>query len=76
MINSLKKKIELSELLGEIESNFDSEKTTKKLDILHSRSKAHVIGVTGSPGAGKSSLIDKLVRFIRKKKKICWNYSN
>ena len=29
MINSLKKKIELSELLGEIESNFDSEKPQK-----------------------------------------------
>ena len=41
----------------------------KKLDSLHSKPKAHVIGITGSPGAGKSSLIDKLVRFIRKKKK-------
>ncbi len=69
MNNSLKKKIELSQLLGEIESNFESEKTIKKLDFLHSKSKAHVIGITGSPGAGKSSLIDKLVRFIRGKKK-------
>jgi len=69
MIQNLKKKIELSKLLGEIETNFDSMEIVKKLDSLHSKPKAHVIGITGSPGAGKSSLIDKLVRFIRKKKK-------
>lgn len=28
--------------------------------------KAHVIGFTGSPGAGKSSLIDSLVEYLRK----------
>jgi LAO/AO transport system kinase len=69
MIQNLKKKIELSKLLGEIETNFDSIEIVKKLDSFHSKSKAHVIGITGSPGVGKSSLIDKLVRFIRKKKK-------
>ena len=70
MIQNLKKKIELSKLLGEIETNFDSMEIVKKLDSLHSKPKAHVIGITGSPGAGKSSLIDKLVRFIRKKKSL------
>ena len=45
-------------------------KSQKNFDLLHSKSKAHVIGITGSPGAGKSSLIDKLVRFIRKKKSV------
>ncbi len=69
MIRSLKQKIELSNLLGEIETNFDSKNIIKQLDLLHSKSKAHVIGITGSPGVGKSSLIDKLVQFIRKKKK-------
>jgi LAO/AO transport system kinase len=29
--------------------------------------KAHIIGFTGSPGAGKSSLIDFLITYIRKK---------
>ena len=29
--------------------------------------KAYVIGITGSPGAGKSTLTDKLTHFIRKK---------
>jgi LAO/AO transport system kinase len=28
--------------------------------------KAHIIGFTGSPGAGKSSLIDSLVAYLRK----------
>lgn len=70
MIQNLKKKIELSKLLGEIETNFDSIEIVKKLDSFHSKSKAHVIGITGSPGVGKSSLIDKLVRFIRKKKNL------
>ena len=64
----MKQKIELSNLLGEIESNFDSKNIIKKLDLLHSKSKAHVIGITGSPGVGKSSLIDKLVNLLEKRK--------
>ncbi len=69
MISNLKKKIELSNILEQIETNFDSKDITTKLDKFHSESKAHVIGITGAPGVGKSSLIDKLVKFIRKKKK-------
>ena len=34
------------------------------------KSKAHVIGVTGAPGVGKSSLIDKLVKYMREKKSV------
>jgi LAO/AO transport system kinase len=40
-----------------------------KLDLMHSKPKAHVIGITGSPGVGKSSLIDKLIQYIRKNNK-------
>jgi LAO/AO transport system kinase len=29
--------------------------------------KAHVIGITGSPGVGKSSLVDKLIALLRKR---------
>lgn len=76
MKNYLKKKIELSNLLEKVETNFESNEITKKLDKLHLQSKAHVLGITGAPGVGKSSLIDKLIRLIRKKKKICRHYCN
>ena len=69
MSNSLKKKIELSNLLGKIETNFNSKEIIRNLDKLHSLPKAHVIGITGAPGAGKSSMIDKLIKYIRKNKK-------
>ncbi len=69
MIASLKKKIALSSLLEKVETQFNSSEIVKKLDYLHSKPRAHVVGLTGAPGVGKSSLIDKLVRFIRKKKK-------
>ena len=70
MKNYLKKKIELSNLLEKVETNFESNEITKKLDKLHLQSKAHVLGITGAPGVGKSSLIDKLIRLIRKKKNL------
>ena len=46
MAKTLKKKIELSNLLEQVETNFDSKETISKLDKLHSESKAHVIGIT------------------------------
>ena len=66
---TLKKKIELSNFLEQIEINRNSEKVIDKLDLMHSKPKAHVIGITGSPGVGKSSLIDKLIQYIRKNNK-------
>jgi LAO/AO transport system kinase len=68
MIN-LKKKIELSNILEKIEIDGHSLENIKLLDNLHSKPKSHVLGITGPPGAGKSSLIDKLIAIIRKKKK-------
>ena len=66
---SLKKKIELSNILEKIEVEGDSLENIKLLDNFHSKPKSHVLGITGPPGAGKSSLIDKLITIIRKKKK-------
>ena len=69
MKKSLKKKIFLSNLLEQVEINRDTKKIISQLDVLHSKAKSHVIGVTGPPGAGKSSLVDKLIGEIRKNKK-------
>ena len=69
MKKSLKKKIFLSNLLEQVEINRDTKKIISQLDELHSNAKSHVIGITGPPGAGKSSLVDKLIGEIRKNKK-------
>ena len=69
MKKSLKKKIFLSNLLEQVEINRDTKKIISQLDVLHSKAKSHVIGITGPPGAGKSSLVDKLIGEIRKNKK-------
>ena len=63
------KKIHLSKVLERIEVDGFSQNNISDLDKYHSNAKAHVLGVTGPPGAGKSSLIDKLITSIRKKKK-------
>jgi len=59
----------LSKVLEKIEVDGFSQNNINDLDKYHSNPKAHVLGVTGPPGAGKSSLIDKLITSIRKKKK-------
>ena len=64
------KKIHLSKVLERIEVDGFSQNNISDLDKYHSNAKAHVLGVTGPPGAGKSSLIDKLITSIREKKKI------
>lgn len=44
----------------------DEPEATEALAILHAHTgKAHVVGLTGPPGAGKSSLINRLVRAYR-----------
>ncbi len=35
-------------------------------DLIFGEPHAHVVGITGSPGVGKSSLINKLIQFLRK----------
>ena len=68
-MNNLKKKIELSKMLEKIEVDGESSENIKLLDEFHSKPKSHVLGITGPPGVGKSSLIDKLISIIRGKKK-------
>ena len=68
MKKSFKKKIFLSNLLEQVEINRETNEIISQLDEFHSKAKSHVIGITGPPGAGKSSLVDKLITEIRKKK--------
>ena len=68
-MNNLKKKIELSKMIEKIEVDGKSPENIKLLDKFHSKPKSHVLGITGPPGVGKSSLIDKLISIIREKKK-------
>ena len=66
MRNGIKKKIFLSNLLEQVEINRDKKEIISQLDAFHIKAKAHVIGITGPPGAGKSSLVDKLISEIRR----------
>ena len=56
----LKKKIKLSNILEKVEVDSESKKIIEMLDNYHSNPKAHVVGITGPPGVGKSSLINNL----------------
>ena len=56
-------------IVPEVEINRETNQIISQLDEFHSKAKSHVIGITGPPGAGKSSLVDKLISEIRKNKK-------
>ncbi|WP_406945038.1 methylmalonyl Co-A mutase-associated GTPase MeaB [Halobacillus sp. SY10] len=45
--------------------NEDEEKLSLMSDIFSIQKQAHYIGITGSPGAGKSSLINQLLTYLR-----------
>lgn len=58
-------KLALSRLISEVENETSAGKIA--LDECFSRSgKAHLIGVTGAPGTGKSSLVNRLAQLIRR----------
>ena len=56
-------------MLEQVEFTEEINEIISQLDEFHSKAKSHVIGITGPPGAGKSSLVDKLITEIRKNKK-------
>ncbi len=58
----------VARLLTEVESH--SPQAVDALRALHDRiGQAHVIGITGSPGTGKSTLTDRLIEFYRREGK-------
>jgi len=55
----------VSRLIRNLEDGVPEARDTLK-KIFHHTGKAHVIGFTGSPGAGKSTLIDAMITEVRK----------
>jgi LAO/AO transport system kinase len=57
-----------SRLIRRLEDGMEDARTTMK-HLFPLTGRSHVIGLTGSPGAGKSTLVDGLVESFRKKDK-------
>ncbi|MCG6533608.1 MAG: methylmalonyl Co-A mutase-associated GTPase MeaB, partial [Syntrophales bacterium LBB04] len=57
-----------SRLIRNLEDGVDEARSTMKHLFPHT-GRAHVVGMTGSPGAGKSTLIDGMVEQFRKRDK-------
>jgi LAO/AO transport system kinase len=57
-----------SRLIRNLEDDLPEAKTAIKRIFPHT-GRAHVVGITGSPGAGKSTLVDALITSFRKKEK-------
>jgi LAO/AO transport system kinase len=57
-----------SRLIRNLEDNLPEAKTAIRRIFPHT-GRAHVIGITGAPGAGKSTLVDALISSFRKKEK-------
>ena len=57
-----------SRLMRDIDDEMDS--AIDELKVLYPQTgRAHVVGVTGSPGVGKSTLVDKMVEVLRRDSK-------
>ncbi|MCK9390250.1 MAG: methylmalonyl Co-A mutase-associated GTPase MeaB [Syntrophales bacterium] len=57
-----------SRLIRNIEDNIPEARPVIK-SIFHHTGNAHIVGITGSPGAGKSTLVDGLIEWYRRKNK-------
>ncbi|MEO1724249.1 MAG: methylmalonyl Co-A mutase-associated GTPase MeaB [Pseudomonadota bacterium] len=57
----------LARALGAIEARADAPETAALLDAALAGQRAHVIGLTGPPGVGKSTLTDALIREFRRR---------
>jgi LAO/AO transport system kinase len=57
-----------SRLIRNIEDELPESRNTLKRIFLDT-GRAHVVGITGSPGAGKSTLVDAMISSFRKKEK-------
>ena len=60
-------KVALARALARMESRPDAAETLALLDAAHQDPLGHVIGLTGPPGVGKSSLANRLVRAWRER---------
>ena len=66
-------RLALARLLTQVENNTPDGKAALS-ELFPFTGKAHLIGVTGAPGTGKSSLVNQLVRFFRQSdKEVQWN---
>jgi len=59
-------RLALARLLTQVE-NDSREGRAALVELFHHTGKAHLIGVTGAPGTGKSSLVNQLTLYYRKK---------
>jgi len=55
-------------LIRDIEDGLQDAREEMK-QIFHHTGHAHIIGITGSPGTGKSTIVDRLVQILRKQGK-------